>query len=1618
MWNACSVTRLFALVALSGALGMQVPPESGGDSCEGYRSLLTRVLVQYSATYFADNPRNEGTIIDPNQIFPLTPLQLFREFYGDSATPEHFKEAILKMYYSDPGPYGPAPEDADRIILRDNIYTYAQASSYELAREKFGVLLYLGITDYAVNSASWLNSRCIEPQFIDDAEDVITAELERVRNEIGEFKFGAFMDLGSGTTLAFAIDDTGSMSGEIAAAKVRVKQIIDERQGSLDQPSDFVLVPFNDPTVGPVTTTGNPDVFKAAIDRLYAHGGGDAPELALRGILLAIENSREGSTVFVITDIDAKDVELQDQVVASAVQKNIKITFLLTNRIRTTMCRFYTRSRDNALNKRRCETPSFRFGFELFQYIADSTGGNLLVVSKRDIFRATQVIDSNVKQGVVDIAYHVLSGGRQRFTFDVDSSSREIFLQLTGNCDDVGVTFEGSSLKIEDPINVGDLYEGRVMVGDNHGPWTVSVNVGGSCSAKVVARSTFGFVQTLATETANEVGEVTVTKIDGQPLISEDTVILIDMFGKQPGDTVTSVDFVSQATGQVLETFNINDSGLNAFRVSPDTNPSSPFFAVVRGTDRNGFRFNRIHVSPIEFVNVALDCVDIDNIVFRPGDTVDVTISVENRGSRSGSFELGATDTQGYVSSAGVSPSLINVDGSSTGTSQFQVTAPDNAVVGTTNVITVTATTSLSSFLLYKSCRIVVGQRLRPKVESFMVDTTISSRFAETALTTIVHNDAAVGREAEFSVLLPLDAFITSFSMTIDGVTYEGTIREKEEAQRIFNIARDRQLSAGHVVARDESTTVFQTSVNLEPFKRVTFELKYQELLVKKNGKYTYGVSVQMLQPVQEFRIDVSICEGEDLLFVNVPGFETEQSSIPEPIALPGVTVTRRANSAQVSYAPTRDQQTIFSPLGLSGRFVVEYDVVRESATSELLIAGEYFVHFIEPSLDPMPKRVVFALDVSGSMFGHKLKQLRLAMSDILDQFRPDDQFSIIVFNSSVTRWEPEGLSTTLAPATPAYLRQAKSFLDEVMARGGTDILQAAQAAINMLSVAVEESPDASSLGGLEASNPAADYIILLTDGQSTEGVIKPSDIEKEIADDNDDRFGIHTIGFGSLVDARMLRRIAAQNVGTSIQIFIDIDTHVQMASFFSGISRPVLRDVEIEYPPSTVRKTSDTSFRASFIGSEIIVAGRFSADFVIDNVSPRRRRDVTFDFLEFTLRGKTRKDDRIIPENATPRDLAELCLATEFQVLNFAERLNIFLELKNLLRRIDATTNNTEEESLRDEALQLSLENEFVTPGITALIVVKPDDLKEIDEAIEEEDSTTTTAAPTTTARPPIGLTSSGREEALDSRLIGARPTFTTPPRRIDIFGDPHIILDLEEQVTVCFTWQGEDSQIYNILHDDVNGITVNAKLSQGPLSVRNNQHTYIDHLALMFRKQNVTAELDVSGIAITAGNNKPIRLNINKKVTMKVRGIRFKTVPLSDNMAMVIIIVNSKIQFKILSRTNSANIDITNHLDFSILREDGLSKRLSGLLGQFPLDLKTNKNNFKITFFEDTDDALLAYKHTMVKVKSREMFDSYRQRDVQCWYLQDPSDLTGQNKNNYLLTQLFEQPISVAPK
>jgi hypothetical protein len=66
------------------------------------------------------------------------------------------------------------------------------------------------------------------------------------------------------------------MGGIIESGKTQAIQIVDARLGTDEEPSKYVLAPFNDPGVGPTTVTTDPDQFKSAISGLFASGGGTA----------------------------------------------------------------------------------------------------------------------------------------------------------------------------------------------------------------------------------------------------------------------------------------------------------------------------------------------------------------------------------------------------------------------------------------------------------------------------------------------------------------------------------------------------------------------------------------------------------------------------------------------------------------------------------------------------------------------------------------------------------------------------------------------------------------------------------------------------------------------------------------------------------------------------------------------------------------------------------------------------------------------------------------------------------------------------------------------------------------------------------------------------------------------------------------------------------------------------------------------------------------------------------------------------------------------------------------------------------------------------------------------
>ncbi len=59
--------------------------------------------------------------------------------------------------------------------------------------------------------------------------------------------------------------------------------------------------------------------------------------------------------------------------------------------------------------------------------------------------------------------------------------------------------------------------------------------------------------------------------------------------------------------------------------------------------------------------------------------------------------------------------------------------------------------------------------------------------------------------EAEFELQIPETAFISKFLMVIDGKEYLGEVKEKGEAQKVYDEAKEANKTAGQVKSKPRS---------------------------------------------------------------------------------------------------------------------------------------------------------------------------------------------------------------------------------------------------------------------------------------------------------------------------------------------------------------------------------------------------------------------------------------------------------------------------------------------------------------------------------------------------------------------------------------------------------------------------------------------------------------------------------------------------------------------------------------------------------------------------------------------------------------------------------------------
>merc|ERR1712223_938479 len=303
------------------------------------------------------------------------------------------------------------------------------------------------------------------------------------------------------------------------------------------------------------------------------------------------------------------------------------------------------------------------------------------------------------------------------------------------------------------------------------------------------------------------------------------------------------------------------------------------------------------------------------------------------------------------------------------------------------------------------------------EIKKFHVNSKIQLRYAITDVETQMQNRHSEAKEVFFDMYIPKEAFVSNFTMNIKGKTYLASVETKEEAQNIYNESTD---TSGLVqtTSQPEFTDGKQVtfSAKLDPAEKVTFNLRYEELLQRsEQGKYHYEVNIQpKKQKIADFKIKVSINESLPLDGISVTRVkDKDEAKFQAEDISQGNLIHDSKNSPNIAFIEMRPNDAKNN--GKDWKFVVNYDVERPDDGNDVQIGAGKFVHYFAPDkLRTMPKHVIFVIDISGSMSGRKLQQTKDAMTTMLDKMSEKniDNFNIILFDSNIQVWGQKNCDT------------------------------------------------------------------------------------------------------------------------------------------------------------------------------------------------------------------------------------------------------------------------------------------------------------------------------------------------------------------------------------------------------------------------------------------------------------------------------------------------------------------------------------------------------------------------------------------------------------------------------
>ncbi len=448
----------------------------------------------------------------------------------------------------------------------------------------------------------------------------------------------------------------------------------------------------------------------------------------------------------------------------------------------------------------------------------------------------------------------------------------------------------------------------------------------------------------------------------------------------------------------------------------------------------------------------------------------------------------------------------------------------------------------------------ITRHRVLAEVNDGLVKTRVEETF---------HNSSGRQLEGYYMFPLPDGASASGFTMKIAGKVVKGEVLDKDKARSIYEGIVRKAKDPGLLEYVDRGlirARVFPIPAHGD----VEVSIEYVQEIIPQAGLYLYryplGPGKHSMGPYKDVAFDIKIDSSRPLRSINCLSHKV------------GIHRTGELK-ARVGFEA--------ASLAQEGDFLLMWNVGEDALAPLCLVSRGheekgYFNITLSPRVDAKklatPKDVVFVIDTSGSMRGHKMEQAKKALVYCIEGLNDADRFNVVDFSIEARRFAP-GLVAIEGDARSRGLAYARA----LESGSGTNLEEAMRFA----------------LGDLKTPE-RLQMVVVLTDGMPTIGVTSPEEIMASIKKANSHNRRMFVFGVGQNLNAKLLDRIAGETRGTSEYIRDRENIELRLSAFYDKIDSPVLTNLRIEFPDGGVSDVFPRDMPDLFHGVQLSLFGRY----------------------------------------------------------------------------------------------------------------------------------------------------------------------------------------------------------------------------------------------------------------------------------------------------------------------------------------------------------------------------------------------------------------------------------------